>query len=109
MAIKNLKDPKAPSGPVKVGQSLGGTRDFQFIVHIDRDLCIGAGTCVALAPKAFVCDKDGKAVILETADEETEEMILEAARSCPVAAIILTRPMGASKGKKENGEKIFPR
>lgn len=96
---KNLKDPKAPSGPVKVGQ---------FIIHVDRDLCIGAGTCVALALKAFALDEQGKAVILDSADKETEDMLLEAARSCPVAAIILTRPMGASEGKKESGEKIFP-
>ncbi|MDP2927040.1 MAG: ferredoxin [bacterium] len=87
---KNLKDPKAPSGPTKVGQ---------FIVHIDRDLCIGAGTCVALALKAFALDEQGKAVILDSADKETEDMLLEAARSCPTAAIIL---------KKESGEKIFP-
>lgn len=108
--MENLKDSKAPSlggtrdfqsGPTKVGQSLGrNARDFQFIIHVDRDLCIGAGTCVALAPKAFTLDEEGKAVILDSAEKETEDMLLEAARSCPVAAIIL---------KRENGEKIFPR
>ena len=88
--MKNLKDLKASSGPTKVGQ---------FVVQVDRDLCIGAGTCVALALKAFALDEQGKAVILDSADEETEDMLLEAARSCPTAAIIL---------KRENGEKIFP-
>ena len=70
-----------------------------LIVEVDRDLCIGAGTCVALAPLAFKLDKEGKAVVSETAGQETEQMIIEASRSCPVAAIIV---------KRQNGEKIFP-
>jgi ferredoxin len=84
------KNPQSPSGPVKVGN---------LIVEVDRNLCIGTGTCVVIAPKAFALDNEGKSIVLDTADQEIKEILLEAARSCPVAAIIL---------KKETGEKVFP-
>ena len=53
---------------------------------VDPDTCIGCGTCVALAPKVFKLNADGKAeVIDQTAD--TEENIKIAIDSCPVTAI----------------------
>ena len=86
----NLKDPKNPSGPVTVkGMS----------VKVDRDLCIGAATCIAVAVKAFNLDTEAKAVILDSADEETRDAIIEAAKSCPTAAIII---------HDENGKQIYP-
>ena len=69
------------------------------IIRIDRNLCIGAGTCIAVAPKAWALDNEAKAIILDTADAETDEMHLEAAKSCPVMAIIIT---------DENGKQLFP-
>ncbi|OGG11605.1 hypothetical protein A2Z00_04840 [Candidatus Gottesmanbacteria bacterium RBG_13_45_10] len=68
-------------------------------MHIDQDLCIGAATCVAIAPKAWALDNNAKAIILSSADEETDETLMEAAKSCPVMAIIIT---------DENGKQIFP-
>lgn len=85
-----LLDPKNPSGPVTVGK---------LKMHVDRDLCIGAATCVAVAPKTFVLDSEAKAIILQSAQEETQETIIESAKACPVAAIIIT---------DETGKKIFP-
>jgi ferredoxin len=90
MADQNLKDPQNPSGPVMVRATK---------VHIDRDLCIGAATCIAIAPKTFALDSDAKCVVLSTAEEDTDEQVLDAARSCPTAAIIIT---------DQNGQKIFP-
>lgn len=84
------KDASKPSGPVIVG----GLK-----VTVDRDLCIGAATCNAIASKAFHLDDDAKAIILDSADQEKEEAIIEAARGCPVAAIIIERT---------NGQKVFP-
>lgn len=86
----NLLDPKAPSGPVKVNT---------LKVTVDRDLCIGAATCIAVAPKTFVLDSEAKAIILKTAVEETNETIIDSAKACPVAAIII---------EDEKGQKIFP-
>ena len=71
----------------------------KLTMRIDQNLCIGAATCVALAPKAWALDDQAKAIILDTAEEETDEVLIEAAKSCPVMAIIIT---------DENGKQIFP-
>lgn len=68
-------------------------------MRIDRDLCIGAATCVAIAPKAWELDNEAKAIILDTVDQETDETLLEAAKGCPVLAIFIT---------DENGKQLFP-
>ena len=71
----------------------------KLIMRIDRNLCIGAATCVAIAPKAWALDDEAKAVILDSVAEETDEALIEAAKGCPVAAIIIT---------DENGKQVFP-
>ncbi len=68
-------------------------------MRIDRNLCIGAATCVAIAPKAWVLDDEAKAIILDSADEETDETLLEAAKGCPVMAIFIT---------DETGKQLYP-
>lgn len=84
------KDPKNLSGPVKLKN---------LTVRVDRDLCIGAATCVAIAPKTFLMDSEAKAIILETGVDESDETIIDAAKSCPTAAIII---------ENEKGERVFP-
>src|SRR3970040_1208698 len=37
----------------------------KYKIKIDRNLCIGAASCVALAMKTFALDSENKAVILE--------------------------------------------
>ena len=49
--------------------------------------------------KTFALDESGKAAVLATADEEDTETLLNAARACPVAAIIV---------KDETGKQVFP-
>ena len=89
--MADLKDPAKPSGPVKV-------RNLKF--WIDRDLCIGAATCIAVAPKTYELDKDAKAVVLNSADEDTYQAIIDSAKACPVAAIII---------EDEKGNRVFPK
>lgn len=57
-------------------------------VVVKRDLCIGAATCVTVAPKVFEMDDEMKAVVKDQlgADADT---ILEAARVCPTLAIYI--------------------
>jgi len=88
--MSNLKDPKNPSGPVIV---------HKYKVWVDRALCIGAATCIAVAPNTFELDNEAKAVILETTDQDTIETIIESAKACPVAAIII---------EDEKGNRVFP-
>lgn len=91
MSDQKLLDPTKPSGPVKVRK---------LKAWVDRDLCIGAATCIAVAPKTFVLDSEAKAIFLDTTIEDTDENIIEAAKACPVAAIII---------EDENGNRIFPK
>jgi len=79
-----------PSGPRKIGK---------LTVTVDRDLCIGAASCIAVAPKAYVLDSEAKAVFLDTADQESPETIIDSAKACPVAAIII---------HDETGKQIYP-
>lgn len=88
--VINLKDENNPSGPVLVKK---------IKVWVDRDLCIGAATCVAVAPKTFVLDSEAKAIILKSVDEDEEQTIIEAAKACPVAAIFV---------EDDKGNRIFP-
>jgi ferredoxin len=71
----------------------------KLTMRIDRNLCIGAATCVAIAPKAWALDDEAKAIILDTVEEESDEALLEAAKGCPVLAIFLT---------DSTGKQIFP-
>lgn len=58
-------------------------------MRIDQTLCIGAATCIAIAPKAWALNDEAKAVILDTSDQETDETLIEAAKACPVMAIYI--------------------
>lgn len=53
-------------------------------IKIDKDKCIGCGSCEAVCPKAFTL-KDGKAIVKAQPKKITCEK--EAADSCPVEAI----------------------
>jgi ferredoxin len=91
MDNQKLKDPQKPSGPVNI-------RNLK--VWVDRDLCIGAATCIAIAPKTFILDSQAKAIILDSADEDSDEMMIDAAKGCPTAAIFI---------EDEKGTRIFPK
>ena len=58
-------------------------------VHIDKDMCVSAGKCVADAPSAFGYDDDELGTVLPGAAELTEERLIRLARQCPGRAIIL--------------------
>jgi ferredoxin len=68
-------------------------------IVIDKDKCIGCGTCVVIAPKAFDLDAEGKSILLPTAAEEKDDTLLKAAQACAVSAITLF---------DDNGKQIFP-
>jgi ferredoxin len=58
---------------------------------VERDLCIGSGNCVELAPGVFELDREELAVVVDptAADQATLE---EAANCCPAGAIFLEDP-----------------
>ncbi len=85
------KDESKPAGPVVLNNG--------WTLQVDHGVCIGAAPCTAMAPNTFALDDDAKAAILATVDQDDQDTILNAARSCPVAAIII---------KDETGKVIFP-
>lgn len=91
MTDQVAKDPANPHGPLMI-------RNYK--VHVDKDLCIGAATCVAIAPQTFMLDSEAKAIIIATAEQDSDEVILDAARGCPVAAISI---------EDQAGNKVFPK
>ena len=82
-------------------------------IIVDRDLCIGAASCVVVTPEVFELDDENKAVIIkrggkndsgpadieELATRLDDETILLSAQSCPTKAIFL---------EDEDGNRIFP-
>jgi len=78
---------------------LGKNPKRKYTVEILRDVCIGAASCVAIAPETFGLDGENKVVLIES-DWDEEEIILAAAQSCPVFAIVVK--------DAETGTQIFP-
>ncbi len=83
-------------------------------IVVDEDLCIGAASCVTVAPDVFQLDEKNKAVVLDPDDGESDEQVYEreiditdedlekivlAAESCPTYAVFIYN---------EEGEQIFP-
>lgn len=68
-------------------------------VEIDREICIGAASCVAVSPDGFELDSENKAVTKPGWQDLTDEELLNAAKACPVAAIYLY---------DQSGQRIYP-
>jgi len=74
-------------------------RKDSHTITVDLDKCISAGPCSIAAPLTFLLrDSDGKAIISDP-DGDTLDAVMEAARSCPVLAIII---------KDKTGKQLFP-
>lgn len=67
-------------------------------VKVDRELCIGVGNCVVIAPTVFKLDDQNKAVVLDTSSVD-EGTLMEAAESCPENAIIV---------EDDEGNQLYP-
>lgn len=92
------QEPKLPPNlPEDISQKIRAGGKIRRIV-VDRKLCIGANSCVAVAPGVFQLDDQNLAYVVdpESADDDT---ILMSAQSCPVLAVLLF---------DEEGKKIFP-
>ncbi len=61
----------------------------KYKVEVIRDKCIGAASCVAIAPQVFKLDEENIATIISQ-DGNDDDTKLLAAQSCPTAAIVVT-------------------
>ena len=68
-------------------------------VKVDRDLCIGAASCIAVSPSVFQLDDKSKAIVVDQANDVPENILL-AAQSCPTKAIVIT--------DTETGQQVWP-
>jgi len=57
---------------------------------VDKEKCIGCGTCAVLAPKTFKLTNESKVEVINPPGDE-EEKIKEAIDACPVNAISLEK------------------
>jgi ferredoxin len=86
---------------------------YKFI-KVDRDLCIGAASCISVYPEIYELDEEAKAVLLKkdgttTSDhtsidllkceEIDDDKLLLSAQSCPTGAIFLY---------DESGSQVYP-
>ncbi len=67
-------------------------------IRVDQNICIGAAPCVAIASKTFDLDEKGKAFV-KNVNGDTEDLIKQAAESCPVQAIFLY---------DDTGKQVYP-
>lgn len=68
-------------------------------IVVDRDLCIGAASCIAVSGATYELDKENKAVVIG-ADAADDATLMMSAESCPTKAILLY---------DKSGVKIFPK
>lgn len=68
-------------------------------IVIDRDLCIGAASCIAVSGATYELDNENKVVVIDgnAVDDDT---LMMSAESCPTKAILLF---------DKTGNKIFPK
>ena len=59
-------------------------------IVIDRTRCMGSGNCSFWAPAVFDLDDDGIAVVIDSAGD-TEDKVILAAPGCPTQAIAVIR------------------
>ena len=71
----------------------------KYKIKVLRDDCIGAASCIAVSPSVFKLDENNKAVFVDGASDEVDN-ILMAAQSCPTKAIVVT--------DTETGKQVWP-
>ena len=59
-------------------------------IEVDRDRCMGQGTCEFYAPNTFALDEDGISTVVDP-EGDPEEKVLLAAQGCPTQAISVWR------------------
>ena len=74
-----------------------GINEIDIKVEIDKDSCMGVGSCVSIGPQVFIHYAPLKLLDEHGASNQT---IFEAAQSCPYKAIIVKN--------KEDNERIYP-
>jgi len=101
-ALKDIKK----NGKIRVEEIEDGiftatSTNSNYIIEYDKNKCIGAASCAAIAMNTFIMNDENKAEIRDDVEEFDEDpTILDAAMSCPVFAIRII--------EKETNKVVFP-
>lgn len=68
-------------------------------LEVDRELCIGAASCVGIAPEAFELDEENIAILKSSWQDLDDDTLIAAAESCPTKAIFVYG---------DNNEQLYP-
>jgi ferredoxin len=60
-----------------------------LVLVVDRDRCMGTGTCMVYAPASLTFDEQGKATVAEPIADEPDAL-RAAVESCPTEALSVT-------------------
>lgn len=63
-------------------------------ISIDRERCMGSGTCIVYAPGTFAHDDETKAIVIDPAGDPIDA-IHNAEQACPTSAITVRDDEGA--------------
>lgn len=100
-AVSDLKKSNIRVEEISPGIFRATSVNSQYIIEYDRNKCIGAASCAAIAPLTFFMDDENKALIqTDVEDFDDDETILAGAQSCPVFAIKIL--------DKSTNEVVFP-
>jgi ferredoxin len=94
-------EPAATAPTASANGDTEGQGAGRYKVKVIANKCIGAASCVAVAPKAFKLNDQQIAEVLATVNQETDENLLLSAQSCPTLAIEVI--------DTQTGEKVWPK
>lgn len=81
-------------------QTENSTSQPSYKLEVDKDKCISAASCIAIAPQTFQLDDQEKAEVICQRCEDAETQLL-AAQSCPTQAIKVT--------DEKTGQQVWPK
>jgi ferredoxin len=99
MSDANQPSSAPTTNDLSVAPADKATAPGKYKVTVNRPKCIGAASCVAIAPKVFGLDDKQLAFVIS--EDELDDIKLLAAQSCPTAAIIVQ--------DTTTGEQVWPK
>jgi ferredoxin len=70
-------------------------------IVVDRDLCIGAASCIAVSGETYELDNENKVVVVKKGEDAADDAtLIMSAESCPTKAILLF---------DKEGKQVFPK
>ena len=79
------------SRPTILKRKKNSCKGIDMKILVDKDLCVGDKTCVAICPELFTMDGDVAKTKMKKVPESLVDLCWDAAESCPAEAIIIEK------------------